>query len=225
MSNTFQGHLGIYPSRHMADGDGRRDMGPHKDTVRGRVVDLQLGVGCQGGSPSAHRVELASMNPLAGAPRSRRRSIGSRLPATDRTESSTSGGLPRIIRVADARVEDAGSTSASVTTPATDPPRTGGLGRSPMNEEPSGRFRLAFFVSRSPCGCPTPSRGAGRPCWEMIPCVVEGADSDADGSCAWAERLGWAFGLIAEDPVARGAALTHLVEVQGKVADALARPN
>lgn len=55
--------------------------------------------------------------------------------------------------------------------------------------------------------------------------MVEGADRDADDACAWAERLGWAFGLIAEDPVARGAALVHLAEAQRKVAEALARSN
>ncbi|BDD77183.1 hypothetical protein GCM10023177_19860 [Streptomyces violaceoruber] len=55
--------------------------------------------------------------------------------------------------------------------------------------------------------------------------MVEGADTDADDACAWAERLGWAFGLIAEDPVARGAALVRLAETQRKVAEALARSN
>ncbi|WP_326790518.1 hypothetical protein [Streptomyces sp. NBC_00151] len=47
--------------------------------------------------------------------------------------------------------------------------------------------------------------------------------TDTDDACAWAERLGWAFGLIAEDPAARGAALVHLAEAQRKVTDALAR--
>ncbi|MFH8443265.1 hypothetical protein ACH4D3_18765 [Streptomyces sp. NPDC018026] len=59
----------------------------------------------------------------------------------------------------------------------------------------------------------------------MILYVAEHAGSDADDACAWAERLGWAFGLIAEDPAVRGAALVHLVEAQRQVTDALARSN
>ncbi|MFJ5136986.1 hypothetical protein [Streptomyces sp. NPDC088707] len=55
--------------------------------------------------------------------------------------------------------------------------------------------------------------------------MAEDAGQDADEACAWAERLGWAFGLIAEDPAARGAALVHLAEAQRKVTDALARSN
>ncbi|MFC7219470.1 hypothetical protein ACFQLX_15005 [Streptomyces polyrhachis] len=55
--------------------------------------------------------------------------------------------------------------------------------------------------------------------------MAEEADTDADDACAWAERLGWAFGLIAEDPVARGAALIHLAEAQRKAADTGARLN
>ncbi|MEU6370342.1 hypothetical protein ABZ876_32635 [Streptomyces sp. NPDC046931] len=55
--------------------------------------------------------------------------------------------------------------------------------------------------------------------------MAEQAGSDADNACAWAERLGWAFGLIAEDPAARGAALVHLAEAQRQVAEALARSN
>ncbi|MFB7338415.1 hypothetical protein ACFC00_43595 [Streptomyces adustus] len=59
----------------------------------------------------------------------------------------------------------------------------------------------------------------------MILCVAKGAGKDADDACAWAERLGWAFGLIAEDPAARGAALVQLTEAQRKVTEALARSN
>ncbi|MET7472792.1 hypothetical protein ABZT17_00305 [Streptomyces sp. NPDC005648] len=55
--------------------------------------------------------------------------------------------------------------------------------------------------------------------------MAEEAGTDADDACAWAERLGWAFGLISEDPAARGAALVHLAEAQRKVLDALARSN
>ncbi|MFE9783229.1 hypothetical protein ACFYPA_34405 [Streptomyces sp. NPDC005775] len=55
--------------------------------------------------------------------------------------------------------------------------------------------------------------------------MAEEAGTDADDACAWAERLGWAFGLIAEDPAARGAALVHLAEAQKKVTDARARFN
>ncbi|MGV9558838.1 hypothetical protein [Streptomyces sp. NPDC003522] len=49
------------------------------------------------------------------------------------------------------------------------------------------------------------------------------AGTDADDAGAWAERLGWAFGLIAQDPAVRGAALGHLAQAQRKVTDALAR--
>ncbi|MDX2709523.1 hypothetical protein PV350_42865 [Streptomyces sp. PA03-6a] len=55
--------------------------------------------------------------------------------------------------------------------------------------------------------------------------MAEEAGTDADDACAWAERLGWAFGLIAEDPAERGAALVHLAEAQRKVTDALDRSN
>lgn len=59
----------------------------------------------------------------------------------------------------------------------------------------------------------------------MIPCVAEEAGAGTDGACAWDERLGWAFGLIADDPVVRAAALVHLTEARRKVADALDRSN
>lgn len=59
----------------------------------------------------------------------------------------------------------------------------------------------------------------------MIPCVAEAAGIDADDARAWAERLGWAFGLIADNPAVRGAALARLAEAQRRVADALGRFN
>lgn len=55
--------------------------------------------------------------------------------------------------------------------------------------------------------------------------MAEDAGTDADDAGAWAERLGWAFGLIADDPVERSSALVHLVEARRKVKDALARFN
>ncbi|MEU4171461.1 hypothetical protein AB0F46_31855 [Streptomyces sp. NPDC026665] len=55
--------------------------------------------------------------------------------------------------------------------------------------------------------------------------MTEAAGPDADDACAWAERLGWAFGLVAEDPAARGAALAHLTEAQRKVTEALNQSN
>lgn len=55
--------------------------------------------------------------------------------------------------------------------------------------------------------------------------MAEEAGTDAGDAGAWAERLGWAFGLIAQDPAARGAALKHLTKAQRKVTDALARSN
>nr|BFD80750.1 hypothetical protein StreXyl84_01510 [Streptomyces sp. Xyl84] len=57
----------------------------------------------------------------------------------------------------------------------------------------------------------------------MIPYVAGEAGADADDAGAWAERLGWAFGLIAEDPAARDAALVRLAEARREVTDALAR--
>ncbi|MET8957315.1 hypothetical protein ACWEO4_24545 [Streptomyces sp. NPDC004393] len=55
--------------------------------------------------------------------------------------------------------------------------------------------------------------------------MAEEADTGADDAGAWDERLGWAFGLIAEDPAARTAALAHLAEARRQVADALGRSN
>ncbi|WP_176740067.1 hypothetical protein [Streptomyces sp. Ncost-T10-10d] len=40
--------------------------------------------------------------------------------------------------------------------------------------------------------------------------AAAGAGSDGDEADAWRARLGWAFGLIAEDPAERAAALAHL---------------
>lgn len=59
----------------------------------------------------------------------------------------------------------------------------------------------------------------------MISCVAEEAGAGVDDACAWDERLGWAFGLIADDPDERTAALVRLAEAQKEVADALSRFN
>ncbi|WP_316781260.1 hypothetical protein [Streptomyces sasae] len=55
--------------------------------------------------------------------------------------------------------------------------------------------------------------------------MAEEAGTGVDDACAWDERLGWAFGLIADDPAARTAALAHLAEARRQVADALGRSN
>ncbi|MFD8544548.1 hypothetical protein [Streptomyces sp. NPDC059649] len=55
--------------------------------------------------------------------------------------------------------------------------------------------------------------------------MADEAGTGADDACAWHERLGWAFGLIADDPAARTAALAHLIEARRQVADALVRFN
>jgi hypothetical protein len=59
----------------------------------------------------------------------------------------------------------------------------------------------------------------------MIPCVTDVAGAAADDTRVWDERLGWAFGLIEDDPAARTAVLVRLTEAQRKVADALGRCN
>lgn len=59
----------------------------------------------------------------------------------------------------------------------------------------------------------------------MISCVAEEVVAGADDARAWDERLGWAFGLIADDPAERAAALVRLAEARRKVADALGRFN
>ncbi|GHF70943.1 hypothetical protein GCM10018790_55980 [Kitasatospora xanthocidica] len=51
------------------------------------------------------------------------------------------------------------------------------------------------------------------------------AGTGADETRAWDARLGWAFGLIADDPAERAAALAQLADAQGKVEDALGRYN
>ncbi|MFE3506230.1 hypothetical protein [Kitasatospora sp. NPDC059160] len=53
----------------------------------------------------------------------------------------------------------------------------------------------------------------------------EAGSPGADDACAWGERLGWAFGLIADDPAVRSAALDQLAEAQEQVEDALGRCN
>lgn len=63
----------------------------------------------------------------------------------------------------------------------------------------------------------------------MIFLMAEGSDARshavADDAGAWAERLGWAYGLIADDPVERSAALLHLTEARGRADDARGRAN
>lgn len=59
----------------------------------------------------------------------------------------------------------------------------------------------------------------------MISCVAEEAGTGADDACLWDERLSWAFGLIADDPAARTAALAHLAEARRQVEDARGRFN
>ncbi|MFE4589385.1 hypothetical protein [Streptomyces laurentii] len=52
----------------------------------------------------------------------------------------------------------------------------------------------------------------------------EGPDGGSDDDArAWRARLGWAFGLVAEDPADRAAALARLIEVQGEVRSARER--
>ncbi|MFD4694592.1 hypothetical protein [Streptomyces sp. NPDC058463] len=46
-----------------------------------------------------------------------------------------------------------------------------------------------------------------------------------DGAAAWDARLGWAFGLTAEDPAERAAALDALADARGNVRAALGRYN
>ncbi|WP_030240528.1 hypothetical protein [Streptomyces sp. NRRL S-350] len=55
--------------------------------------------------------------------------------------------------------------------------------------------------------------------------MTEEEGTGADDARGWDERLGWAFGLISDNPAARAAALERLAEAQGKVADALGRFN
>jgi len=47
----------------------------------------------------------------------------------------------------------------------------------------------------------------------------------ADDTAAWAERLGWAYGLIARDPVERAAALLRLSEARRRADEARGRAN
>ncbi|MFJ3792231.1 hypothetical protein [Kitasatospora sp. NPDC090091] len=55
--------------------------------------------------------------------------------------------------------------------------------------------------------------------------MTEEPVADADDACAWHERLGWAFGLTADDPADRAAALARLAEARRTVAGALDRYN
>ena len=51
------------------------------------------------------------------------------------------------------------------------------------------------------------------------------ADQVADTDTEWNARLGWTYGLIADDPTDRAAALTRLAEVRRRVAEATDRFN
>jgi hypothetical protein len=55
--------------------------------------------------------------------------------------------------------------------------------------------------------------------------MSEGETFMADDASAWDERLGWAFGLIAEEPADRELALVRLSEAKRAVHDALDRFN
>ncbi|GAA2766551.1 hypothetical protein GCM10010103_55920 [Streptomyces paradoxus] len=44
-----------------------------------------------------------------------------------------------------------------------------------------------------------------------------GAGAGGDEARAWDARLGWGFGLMADDPVERSAALARLAHAQGHV--------
>ncbi|WP_405389649.1 hypothetical protein OG596_18195 [Streptomyces sp. NBC_01102] len=55
--------------------------------------------------------------------------------------------------------------------------------------------------------------------------AVTGAGSGGDEVDAWRERLGWAFGLIADDPAERAAALAHLAGARANTWAALDRFN
>ncbi|GGW74650.1 hypothetical protein GCM10010350_69340 [Streptomyces galilaeus] len=63
----------------------------------------------------------------------------------------------------------------------------------------------------------------------MISRVMEkagsGAGAGVDDAHAWNARLGWAYGLIAEDPADRAAALVRLADAQRSVNQALGRFN
>jgi hypothetical protein len=63
----------------------------------------------------------------------------------------------------------------------------------------------------------------------MISHVTEeadtGADAGVDDAGAWDKRLGWAFGLIADDSAERDAALVDLAAVRRNTQDALGRSN
>jgi hypothetical protein len=63
----------------------------------------------------------------------------------------------------------------------------------------------------------------------MISCVTKtagsGAGTDVDDARLWNERLGWAYGLIADDPADRAAALVCLADAQRSVGEALGRFN
>ncbi|MDI3403798.1 hypothetical protein [Streptomyces cavernicola] len=55
--------------------------------------------------------------------------------------------------------------------------------------------------------------------------TVAGGSGGYDDADAWRARLGWAFGLVADDPQVRAAALAHLDEARAATRAALARSN
>ncbi|MFE9429245.1 hypothetical protein ACFYNO_40595 [Kitasatospora sp. NPDC006697] len=55
--------------------------------------------------------------------------------------------------------------------------------------------------------------------------MAEHAGTGTDNADAWKERLGWAFGLIADDPADRAVAAARLAEARATVTDALSRYN
>lgn len=64
--------------------------------------------------------------------------------------------------------------------------------------------------------------------WAMICDMTDGAagaGSDSDGADAWRARLGWAFGLIADNATEREVALAHLHGARGNARAALDRWN
>lgn len=57
----------------------------------------------------------------------------------------------------------------------------------------------------------------------MVSRVIEDAVAGDDDARAWDERLGWAFGLVADDPAERAVALARLVRTRQEVEGAFDR--
>ena len=55
--------------------------------------------------------------------------------------------------------------------------------------------------------------------------TMRGSGSGGDEAAAWRARLGWTFGLIADDPAERATALEHLDRARSNTQDALDRFN